>query len=145
MHVGQAGVEGGAPNDLVKIGGDLVLDGTINVTVPLGGSFDPGVYRVFNYGGTLIDNGLSLGTLPGGGSSAVIQTSVAGQVNLINANGLFLNFWDGAAGPKFDDAINGGDGLWQSGAGNNNWTDRSEEHTSELQSLMRSSYAVFCL
>src|SRR3546814_6846481 len=26
-----------------------------------------------------------------------------------------------------------------------NWRDRSEEHTSELQSLMRISYAVFCL
>src|SRR3546814_9984023 len=25
------------------------------------------------------------------------------------------------------------------------FTDRSEEHTSELQSLMRNSYAVFCL
>src|SRR3546814_1215901 len=25
------------------------------------------------------------------------------------------------------------------------WTGRSEEHTSELQSLMRTSYAVFCL
>src|SRR3546814_5742043 len=25
------------------------------------------------------------------------------------------------------------------------WTERSEEHTSELQSLMRNSYAVFCL
>src|SRR3546814_3093143 len=25
------------------------------------------------------------------------------------------------------------------------WTPRSEEHTSELQSLMRTSYAVFCL
>src|SRR3546814_4271028 len=25
------------------------------------------------------------------------------------------------------------------------WMGRSEEHTSELQSLMRSSYAVFCL
>src|SRR3546814_10126785 len=25
------------------------------------------------------------------------------------------------------------------------WRDRSEEHTSELQSLMRTSYAVFCL
>src|SRR3546814_9853867 len=24
------------------------------------------------------------------------------------------------------------------------WPDRSEEHTSELQSLMRTSYAVFC-
>src|SRR3546814_1150194 len=30
-------------------------------------------------------------------------------------------------------------GDWESNAG------RSEEHTSELQSLMRSSYAVFCL
>src|SRR3546814_9075283 len=29
-------------------------------------------------------------------------------------------------------------GFWQS-------MDRSEEHTSELQSLMRNSYAVFCL
>src|SRR3546814_1478172 len=28
---------------------------------------------------------------------------------------------------------------------NKRWTDRSEEHTSELQSLMRISYAVFCL
>src|SRR3546814_7965290 len=26
-----------------------------------------------------------------------------------------------------------------------NWTERSEEHTSALQSLMRISYAVFCL
>src|SRR3546814_1325779 len=26
-----------------------------------------------------------------------------------------------------------------------NWKERSEEHTSELQSLMRISYAVFCL
>src|SRR3546814_6676123 len=25
------------------------------------------------------------------------------------------------------------------------WVNRSEEHTSELQSLMRNSYAVFCL
>src|SRR3546814_6301439 len=33
------------------------------------------------------------------------------------------------------------------GAGGNNGSDgaRSEEHTSELQSLMRISYAVFCL
>src|SRR3546814_2639565 len=31
-------------------------------------------------------------------------------------------------------------GLW-----NAQWGKRSEEHTSELQSLMRRSYAVFCL
>src|SRR3546814_3843640 len=30
-------------------------------------------------------------------------------------------------------------------AAKENWSIRSEEHTSELQSLMRTSYAVFCL
>src|SRR3546814_9269236 len=41
------------------------------------------------------------------------------------------------------------DGLRAGGAsrvqGENRGRDRSEEHTSELQSLMRISYAVFCL
>src|SRR3546814_19050324 len=83
---------------------------------------------------------LFLSTLPGGGSSAVIQTSVAGQVNLINANGLFLNFWDGAAGPKLDDAINGGAGLWQSGAGNHNWTDGGGSLNAPYQ---EAAFAVF--
>src|SRR3546814_7682140 len=36
-----------------------------------------------------------------------------------------------------------GDNGWQHGAGIELF--RSEEHTSELQSLMRISYAVFCL
>src|SRR3546814_1286383 len=36
------------------------------------------------------------------------------------------------------------DPEWRNDAGNYE-EDRSEEHTSELQSLMRSSYAVFCL
>src|SRR3546814_2013401 len=37
--------------------------------------------------------------------------------------------------------------VWKGGAENHNEGegDRSEEHTSELQSLMRISYAVFCL
>src|SRR3546814_3644981 len=39
---------------------------------------------------------------------------------------------DTELGPVFDDAIS-------------DWPHRSEEHTSELQSLMRNSYAVFCL
>src|SRR3546814_9737685 len=33
----------------------------------------------------------------------------------------------------------------RTGSGAGAWHDRSEEHTSELQSLMRISYAVFCL
>src|SRR3546814_2379888 len=35
--------------------------------------------------------------------------------------------------------------LWRSLTGNASAAIRSEEHTSELQSLMRLSYAVFCL
>src|SRR3546814_1507354 len=41
------------------------------------------------------------------------------------------------AGVQFDRRVP--DGLWRRGL------PRSEEHTSELQSLMRISYAVFCL
>lgn len=122
MEFGEADVAGGAFNDLINVDGDLVLDGKLNVTISAGGSFGAGIYRVINYGGTLTDNGLNLGTMPMG-SQAVVQTSVSGQVNLINTGGLYLSFWDGAAGPKFDGTINGGDGVWQNGSGNNNWTD----------------------
>lgn len=119
---GQAHVAGGALNDLVNVGGDLVLDGTINVTIPVGGSFGPGIYRVFNYGGTLTNNGLDLGTMPAG-SQVAVQTAIAGQVNLVNSLGFALSFWDGATGPKNNGAVNGGDGVWRIAGGANNWTD----------------------
>src|SRR3546814_10839022 len=38
-----------------------------------------------------------------------------------------------------------GDGAARTGLQNHRFLPRSEEHTSELQSLMRISYAVFCL
>ena len=122
FEFGEANVTGGALNDLVTVGGDLTLDGTIDVTVPAGGAFDAGVYRVFDYGGALTDNGLALGAMPTG-SAVAVQTSIAGQVNLVNSAGLTLNFWDGAAGPKNDGVIQGGSGLWQTSTGNDNWTD----------------------
>src|SRR5690606_1135516 len=58
-ELGQAGVVGGGVNDLIEIGGDLTLDGTLAVT-DIGG-FGAGVYRLMNYGGTLTDNGLEMG------------------------------------------------------------------------------------
>src|SRR3546814_9084658 len=39
----------------------------------------------------------------------------------------------------------GGDFISVTIAPGAQWSDRSEEHTSELQSLMRHSYAVYCL
>src|SRR3546814_6130862 len=42
-------------------------------------------------------------------------------------------------------AVQRGDGRGGAGLGQRQPGVRSEEHTSELQSLMRTSYAVFCL
>ncbi|MER8644425.1 autotransporter-associated beta strand repeat-containing protein [Mesorhizobium sp. M1252] len=118
---GQANVAGGALNDLTTVGGNLVLDGTLNVSVSPGGTFGPGVYRVFNYNGTLTNNGLSVGSIPS--TDYFVQTAIANQVNLVNTEGLTLNYWDGAAGPKFNGVIDGGDGVWQNSTGNDNWAD----------------------
>ena len=53
-----------------------------------------------------------------------IQTSVDKQVNLVNTNGLTLNYWDGALGPKNDGQVNGGSGVWTANGAltNDNWT-----------------------
>ncbi|MET3654908.1 beta strand repeat-containing protein, partial [Dyella japonica] len=117
---GQANVPGGPFNDLTRIGGNLALAGMLTVTATPGGAFDPGVYRLFDYGGALSGSGLALGAVPL--PSLFVQTSVAGQVNLVNTNGISLRFWDGATGPKNNGVINGGNGTWQSGSGNDNWT-----------------------
>jgi autotransporter-associated beta strand protein len=118
---GQANVAGGAFNDLTNVVGNLTLGGTLNIVTSPGGTFGPGVYRVFNYGGVLTNNGLTLGSP---NPSLNVQTSVASQVNLVNTTGLLLNYWDGAAGPKNNGVVNGGDGAWQAGPGaNDNWTD----------------------
>ena len=119
---GLANAPGSPLNDVVNVGGNLTLDGTINVAVTPGGAFDIGLYRIANYGGTLTDNGLAIGAMPAG-ADVFVQTAVANQVNLINTGSAVLNFWDGAAGPKFNGVVNGGDGVWQNGTGNDNWAD----------------------
>ncbi|MBO9582516.1 MAG: hypothetical protein J7498_16640, partial [Sphingobium sp.] len=78
FELGEAGTVGGANNDLVNIGGNLTLDGTLNVLAQP--SFGEGYYRLFNYGGTLTDNGLALGALPAGYTPTLL-TNIAGQVN----------------------------------------------------------------
>ncbi len=120
---GQADVVGGPLNDHTIVHGDLVLDGTIDVTAAPGSSFEPGIYRVISYDGGLTNNGLEIGTIPAAGY--YVQTSVANQVNLVNTSGLTLNFWDGDAGPKNSSTVDGGDGTWQNASGNDNWTEQN--------------------
>ncbi|UQS88777.1 hypothetical protein M5C90_24805 [Pseudomonas chlororaphis subsp. piscium] len=118
--LGQAGLAGGALNDLTEVSGNLTLDGTLNVSTAPGGMHGPGIYRLFNYGGVLTDNGLRLGRMPEGSDNS-LQTAIRGQVNLLNRAALNLTFWDGDSGPKNNNIVDGGNGTWRS-AGGDNWT-----------------------
>ncbi|MGJ7509790.1 autotransporter outer membrane beta-barrel domain-containing protein [Variovorax sp. GT1P44] len=121
-ELGQANMPGGAVNDLTVVGGNLRLDGTVNVTQPPGGSFGPGIYRLINYGGALNNQGLNIGAMPAGGPF-LVQTSLVNQVNLVNTQGLVLNFWDGNNAALFNNAaVNGGAGTWLAST-NDGWTD----------------------
>lgn len=110
------GTGGGA---LFDITGNVTLDGTVNVAST--GAFGQGVYGFMTYGGLLTDLGLEVGMTPGGFERVLVQTSVAGQVNLIHAPSQLL-FWDGGdTGLHDNDAIDGGSGTWT--AGGSEWTD----------------------
>ncbi|MDA8481057.1 autotransporter-associated beta strand repeat-containing protein [Citrobacter sp. Awk 4] len=136
-NLGQAGTVGGSLNDLTVVNGNLTLGGTLNVTTSTGGTFDAGVYRIISYAGSLTNNGLVLGSLPSG-ANATLQTSVAGQINLIN-NYAGTTFWDGATGHN-NSAIDGGTGIWNTGVGaNSNWTDGS----GAANSAYSTNFAVF--
>jgi fibronectin-binding autotransporter adhesin len=120
-ELGEAGKAGGTLNDLTVVHGNLVLDGMLNVSATSGGSFGPGVYRLFSYDGSLVDNGLAVGVTPT--ADAFVQTSIARQVNLVNTAGLSLSFWDGPDSAN-DGAIAGGNGTWRL-ADNDYWSEAS--------------------
>lgn len=126
FQFGQPGTPGGALNDLLTVNGDLNLDGKLNIVETAGGNFAVGVYRVIDYGGTLSNNLLEIGTAPQAADDLYVQTSVAGQVNLVNRTGYTMRFWDGFGGSggslKNNDIIDGGNGVWQNSNGNDNWS-----------------------
>lgn len=126
FQFGQSGTPGGPLNDLLTVNGDLNLDGKLNITQTPGGLFDVGVYRVIDYSGALTNNILDIGTAPAAADDLYVQTSIAGQVNLVNRTGYTMRFWDGFGGSggslKNNDLIDGGNGVWQNSQGNDNWT-----------------------
>jgi fibronectin-binding autotransporter adhesin len=110
----------GGVNDLVNVNGNLTLAGKLNV-INVGG-FGSGVYRLFNYTGSLVDNGLTLNSLPNGftRSDFLVQTAQLGEVNLIVSSSGFTNqFWDGSF-TAADGIIHGGSSTWNNTA--TNWT-----------------------
>lgn len=119
-ELGLPNIVGGTTNDLTEVTGNLTLGGRLNVT-DLGG-FSAGVYRLFDYGGALTNNGMAFGSLPNGFTPGdlLLQTNVAGQVNLVvNAGGFALQFWDGA-NTSPNGVVNGGTATWNTTS--SNWT-----------------------
>ncbi len=135
FQLGQNFTAGGPLNDLVDVKGDLTLDGKLNATLTDGGAFLPGVYRLFNYGGTLDNQTMEIETLPTQFPGRyAIQTNINNQVNLVLNYTLpiaQLQYWDGdnngtnhGDGSLGNDTVDGGDGHWFSkiGRDTNNWT-----------------------
>jgi fibronectin-binding autotransporter adhesin len=119
-ELGAPGSVGGVSNDLVNVGGDLTLEGTLN-TIASGAGYGPGYYRLFNYGGTLVDNGVAIGAIAGG-LDATVLTNIGGQVNVRLGGTQAIQYWDGADFTGASDATggNGGAGTWS--ASTTNWT-----------------------
>jgi autotransporter-associated beta strand protein/T5SS/PEP-CTERM-associated repeat protein len=96
---------------LFDVSNNLTIAGTLNITNA--GGYGSGVYHLFEYGGTLTDNGLTIGTQPPGFTTS-INTTTAQQVNLtVFADPTATQFWQGNSVPV------GGPGTWN--AANINW------------------------
>lgn len=109
---------GAATPGLFNVAGALTLDGTLNITSQ--GGFGLGVYRLFDYQGTLTDNGLDIGTTPSGVSTTdLLLQSAANQINLIYSAGATLNFWDGGNPALHTNGVIDG---WSADVSNSNWT-----------------------
>jgi outer membrane autotransporter protein len=105
--------------ELFHVTGPLTMAGTFNIA-DFGG-LGNGVYKLFSYGGSLTDNGVSFGTLPGGVdlSELTLLTGTANQVGLlVGSQNLVIQFWDGVD-TSSNGLIEGGSGVWDSST--NNW------------------------
>ena len=71
----------GTNNATVAVAGNLALTNTLNIAT--NGGFGPGTNTLFTYTGTLSGSLPTLGSTPGAPYTCSLDTSIAGQVNLI--------------------------------------------------------------
>jgi T5SS/PEP-CTERM-associated repeat protein len=81
----------GGSSDLIEVSGNLTLDGTINVA-NLGG-LASGAYPIFTYG-SLTDDGLNVGSMPGGFTGTISNDVVNSRILLVVSSG--------AGGPDYN-------------------------------------------
>ncbi len=136
-------IVGSNVNDLVRVTGNLTLAGMLNV-IDAGG-FGAGTYRLFEYGGSLTNNGLNIASVPTGVNpgNLLLDLNTGGQISLIysptngnsGVNGTVINtitgevvatnfvanqqYWDGSS-YNANGVIDGGNGVWK--LADTNWT-----------------------
>src|SRR3546814_10113003 len=99
-------------------------------------------------GADLLDGGAGIDRVDYGSSGAGVVIDLAdGAASGGEAAGDRLVGIEAVDGSAFADTLSGTERAdwFGGGAGDDRIDGRSEERTSELQSLMRNSYAVFCL
>ncbi|WP_171904818.1 beta strand repeat-containing protein, partial [Hoeflea olei] len=134
FELGTAGVVGGVTNDLVKVGGDLTLSGTLNADAA-----SAGYYQLYQYSGTLAGSYNSINVSGVADATGTIQTAIPGQVNmLVLSDGQVVQFWDGADATG-NGTVDGGAGTWSSAG--TNWT--GAPGTAEINGPYAGSVAVF--
>nr|WP_240531364.1 autotransporter-associated beta strand repeat-containing protein [Variovorax boronicumulans] len=117
FELGQPGVAGGASNDLLNVGGNLALGGTLQAGVAAAGW-----YRLINYAGSLSGSFAQqqVSSSQSGFNIAAysLDTGTAGQVNLaVRGVGQTIQFWNGP-NHTANGTVSGGPGTW-SGLGTN--------------------------
>lgn len=56
LRLGKENIKGGNLNDMINVGGDIVIEGKIKVDKSEGGKMDNGIYRVLKYKGKMRKN-----------------------------------------------------------------------------------------
>lgn len=107
---------------MFNVSGSLELHGKLNVTTD--GTAEAGIYRIFDYTGSMNDSDFVLGTvdnLPADEQDWQIQDAIPNRISLINKAGMTFTYWDGEnMQGSSNGQPDGGNGIWTTSA--NNWT-----------------------
>ncbi|WP_177431618.1 beta strand repeat-containing protein, partial [Pseudomonas huaxiensis] len=107
---------------MASVNGNLAINASPTFNFTNAGDMANGIYRLFDYTGSLTYTGGTLGTVPTGILSGEITLDIS-QNNIVNVvvNSALLarQYWDGG-GTYGNGVINGGTGVWNNVE--NNWT-----------------------
>lgn len=107
----------GSSSDLVVANAALTLDGVLSIGKGPGLTSSSASYQLFDYAGTLTDNGLTVSSMVG--YDAVVSVDTANTLVNLNVTALAGQYWDGGD-TAADGSVDGGSGVWTNAG--TNWT-----------------------